>query len=261
MFRARRGPAERAARFVEEARRHLGYVPGADGRTPFGAACGYDGLSWNGAFVDVVARRSSTELPAACLRPADGLAGFLRALRGQRRPAVGDVVFYAFSVDGIQGGPHLGIVADVSRWDADGSFRAVEAQVDSGLPRSSSQVGVFERTRYATDVLIFGRPDFRALPADGDGGPRTEADGGLPLVTVAHLTTGRRTRATELVQRSLAARVGARSMSPGTWCPRTVSAMAEYQRRIGRLGADAHGRPDAVSLERLAQDGGLFRVR
>lgn len=256
MFRRARAE-DGAARFVAEARSHLGYVPGADGRTPFGAACGYDGLSWNGAFVDVVARRSSTELPAACLRPADGLSGFLRALRGQRRPAVGDVVFYNLSVDGVQGGPHLGIVTDVSRWATDGSFRAVEAQVDSGLPRASSQLGVFERTRFATDVMIFGRPDFRARRAT----ERTESDGGLPLVTVAHVTTGRRSRATETLQFALAACVGARSMSPGVWCSRTLSAMAEYQRRTGRLGADASGRPDAVSLERLAQDSGLFRVR
>lgn len=249
--------AEAAARFVAEARNHLGYVPGADGRTPFGAACGYDGLSWNGAFVDVVARRSDTELPAACLRPADGLAGFLRERRGQRRPAVGDVVFYAFSVDGIQGGPHLGIVTDASRWETDGSFRAVEAQVSSGLPRGSSQLGVFERTRFATDVLAFGRPAFRAPLAARKDGQRTEQ---LPLVTVAHLTTGRRSRATEAVQLALAACVGARSMSPGTWCPRTVSAMAEYQRRTGRLGQDASGQPDAATLERLARDGGTFRA-
>jgi hypothetical protein len=170
------------------------------------------------------------------------------------------VVFYNFSADGIQGGPHLGIVTDASQWDRGQSFRAVEAQVDSGLPRASSQVGVFERTRFAADVMIFGRPDFRA-PRARKSGERAEVDGGLPLVTVAHVTTGRRSQGVSTLQVALAACVGVGYMRSGYWCPRTVSAMAEYQRRIGRLGADATGQPDAHSLERLAQDSGHFRVR
>ncbi len=246
-------PRRGAAAIVAAARSQVGFVPAADGLTPYGRAVGYDGLPWAGALVDWAARSSSVRLPAACRRPADGLAGFLREGRLVGRPAPGDVVFYAFSTTGPLGGPHVGVVTDVARWSTDGSFRAVEGDVPSGLPRGGSTAGVFERTRFATDVLAFGRPG-------GSRGSSVRAGAARPLVTVAHLTTGRRARAVESVQSALAACTEARGLDRGRWCARTRSAFAAYQRRAGRLGADATGLPDADTLARLSAETGLFRV-
>lgn len=252
--------AEAARRLLAVAEAELGYAPFADQRTPYTDRAGYPGHPWGGALVDwcfAAARAEglpSLELPAACLRPTDGLAGFARQRRLQRRPAVGDVAFLA--VPGPDGGPRVAIVADCSRWDADGSVRTVEGDVTSGLPRDTDRVGVHSRTRYAADVIAFGRP---ALAARKRGRPAVPvAD--PPLVLVAHLTTGRRSRSVELLQQALARCTEGRGFDRGLYCPRTRSAVADLQRSVGRLGDHASGSPDPIVLRVLAARTGLFRT-
>ena len=252
--------AEAARRLIAVAESQLGLAPLADGTTPYGQRAGYPTAAWAGAFVDwcfAEARAEELphlELPAACLRPADALAGFARLRRLQRRPAVGDVVFLA--VPASDGGLQVGIVADCSRWAADGSLRTVEGSVHSGLPRGPERPGVYPRTRYATDVVAFGRP---ALAARKTGRP-ADAAADLPLVTVAHLTTGRRSRSVELLQQALALCTEGRGFDRGLYCPRTRSAVADFQRSRGRLGDHASGSPDPRTLRELADRSRLFRA-
>jgi len=251
--------AEAARRLVAAAEAELGYAPFADNHTPYTDRAGYPGHPWGGALVDwcfAAARDGdlpALELPAACLRPTDGLAGFARQRRLQRRPAVGDVAFLAAA--GPDEGPRVAIVVDCSRWDADGSVRTVEGDVTSGLPRGTDRRGVYSRTRYAADVIAFGRP---ALSARKSGRPAVDP-GGLPLVT-AHLTTGRRSRSVELLQQALARCTEGRGFDRGLYCPRTRSAVADLQRSIGRLGDHASGSPDPLVLRVLADRTGLFRA-
>lgn len=249
-----------ARRLVAVAESQLGLTPLADGTTPYGQRAGYPTVAWTGAFVDWCFAEARTEdgggleLPAACLRPADGLAGFARLRRLQRRPAVGDVVFLA--VPAADGGMQLGIVADCSRWSADGLVTTVEGSVHSGLPRGGDRLGVYSRTRYATDVIAFGRP---ALAARRDERPADDP-GGLPLVLVAHLTTGRRSRSVELLQLALATCTEGRGFDRGLYCSRTRSAVADFQRSRGRLGDRASGLPDPLTLRELADRSRLFRA-
>ncbi len=249
----RRNETRRTA-WIDAVRAELGYTPRPDGSTVYGEAARYVGPPWNGMLVDWCARKSGLELPS-CASTTGGLAALLADGRQVLRPEPGDLVFYAFAADGGVGQPHVGVVADVSRWATDSTFRAIEGAVPSGLPRSNGGVGVYERTRHGTDVLAFCRPDYtERRPADG---PPTD---GLPLVTVAHLTTGRRGRATELFQDALAACAGLRTRDRGAYCSRTRSATARFQRTHGRLGADASGLPDDFTVRRLAQASGLFRA-
>jgi len=250
----RRNDGLRAA-WIDAVRAELGYTPRPDGSTVYGEAARYVGPPWNGMLVDYCARKGGLELPS-CASTTGGLAQLLADGRQVLRPETGDLVFYAFSADGGVGQPHVGVVTDVSRWGTDGTFRAIEGAVPSGLPRSNGGVGVYERTRHGTDVLAFCRPAYTERTPET---ARPDASG-LPLVTVAHLTTPRRNRATELFQDALAACAGLRTRDRGAYCSRTRSATARFQRTHGRLGADASGLPDDFTVRRLAQVSGLFRV-
>ncbi len=255
--------SEAARRLVAVAETQLGIQPLADGTTPYGLRAGYPTVAWAGAFVDWCFAEARTEdhptleLPAACLRPADALAGFARQRRLRRRPAVGDVAFLA--VPASDGGLQVGIVADCSRWDADGSLTTLEGSVHSGLPRGPERLGAYPRTRYAADVIGFGRPAL-ARKSSRSQPPVADATSGLPLVTVAHLTTGRRSRSVELLQLALADRTENRGYDRGLYCPRTRSAVADFQRAHGRLGDHASGLPDAGTLRQLAAETGRFRA-
>lgn len=250
----RRNDGLRAA-WTETVRGELGYTPRPDGSTVYGEAARYVGPPWNGLFVDYCARKGGLDLPS-CASTTAGLAVLLADGRQVLRPEAGDLVFYAFSADGGVGQPHVGVVTDVSRWATDSTFRAIEGAVASGLPRSNGGVGVYERTRYGTDVLAFCRPDYtERRPAE-----TARPTDGLPLVTVALLTAGRPNRATQVFQEALAACAGLRTCERGRYCQRTRSATARFQRTHGRLAADATGTPDEFTVRRLAQVSGLFRV-
>lgn len=262
--------AEAARRLIAVAEGQLGLTPLADGTTPYGQRAGYPTAAWSGAFVDWCFAEARTEedggglpadalrLPASCVRPESGLAGFARQRRLRRRPAVGDVVFLA--VPASDGGLQVGIVADCSRWDADGSVTTVEGSVRSGLPRGGDGLGVYPRTRYAADVTAFGRPALAARKNSRSRPPSAEEIAGLPLVTVAHLTTGRRSRSVELLQLALADCTENRGYDRGLYCPRTRSAVADFQRSHGRLGDHASGSPDVGTLRQLAAQTGRFRA-
>lgn len=240
--------------FIELAESHLGYTARPGMQSHFGATVGYDGLPWAGAFIDVVAREAGLDLPA-CVYTPSGLAEFIsrRAWRPDPRP--GDIVFLAFSIDGLFNMPHVGIVTGVDEWRRTGRFETIEAQVESGLPKGSKlHDGVYRRVRWSSDVLGFGRPDFKQRRAQGVNKDET----GGKVIRLTHVNGKKPNRAMETVQLALAVKAGLRNYRAGVLDSHTRAAYARWQRAIGYVGLDASGIPDLPSLQRLGRETGLF---
>jgi hypothetical protein len=248
---------DRQNEFVAQARTHVGYKTKTGTESYYGGLVGYQGLAWNGAFVDVVARETGLFIPA-CVNTTSGLAEFIRLRRWHGRPQIGDIVFYAFpTATDYTGQGHIGIVTDVSEWNRLGRIKAVEGMTDSGLPKQNikSYDGVYERVRYSSDILGFGRPKFEVRPAR----ELNTADG-QPQIRISNLKPGKRSRDVELVQLALGIKTGLKNASRGSWDSKTSSAYAQWQRIIGYAGPDASGTPDESSLSRLARETRTFRL-
>jgi len=240
-------------KLIDEARAACGYraLPGLG--STYGQASGYPSQPWDGSFVTVTARNVGLDIPAT--QTATALTQFTTARRMYSNPKTGDVVFFAFSVNGQFGQPHVGIVTDTSQWRSHGKFSAVEAQVSSGLPKSSnSDNGVFERVRYSTDVIGFGRPKFRVSK-------NRRRNSGTAQVAVRNIGYGKSNRWIEIVQAALATQVPLAGAARGKFDNQTRSAYSCFQRQIGKVGTDANGVPDEESLQLLAERSGLFTLR
>jgi hypothetical protein len=235
---------------IEAAEKHLGYQcrPGND--SIYGRTVGYNGLTWSGSFIDVVAREAGVDIPA-CVYSASGLAEFIRRRAWRERPQPGDIVFFNFPTGEAFGTMHVGLVVDSSRWQTDGLLETIEAQVNSGMARASlSNDGVYRRVRSKHEVLGFGRPGYK---------PIAQVQTGLPEINIGNIRPGKRNREIELVQRALVQKVGlGNGYKPGTYDGRTQRAYAHYQRTIGFVGDDANGIPDIDSLQRLGRETGTF---
>jgi hypothetical protein len=235
---------------IEAAEKHLGYQcrPGND--SIFGRTVGYNGLTWSGSFIDVVAREAGVDVPA-CVYSASGLAEFIRRRAWRERPQPGDIVFFNFPTGEAFGTMHVGLVVDSSRWQTDGQLETIEAQVNSGLAKASlTNDGVFRRVRSKHEVLGFGRPAYTGKAFDLTG---------VPEINIVNIRPGKRNREIELVQRALVQKVGlGHGYKPGTYDGRTQRAYAHYQRIIGFVGDDANGIPDIDSLQRLGRETGTF---
>ena len=155
-------------RALSTASRHVGYVAQANRNSIYGQKVGLPNQTWNGAFLDVVFFEStaSLDVPTFTYTPS-ALAYFVEKNRLYGKPRRGDIVFYAFPTEDGLTQPHVGIVTDTSMWKVNRSFKAIEGQTDSGLPRGSrDKDGVYERIRYITDVLVFARPGIKAQTTD-----------------------------------------------------------------------------------------------
>lgn len=248
---------DRRAQLVTQARSHVGYKTKTGTDSYYAGMVGYQGLLWNGAFVDVVFRETGVSVPA-CVNTTAGLSEFIQTRRWHARPEPGDIVFYNFPTghDGLSQG-HVGIVTDTREWNRLGKILAVEGMTDSGLPRQNiiSFDGVYERVRTRHEILGFGRPDYRP----GRERPSVEVDG-LPEIKLSNIKTGKRNRDIELVQLALGKKTGLRNAERAKWDGLTMTAYARWQRSIGYVGRDASGQPDSSSLSRLGRETGYFRV-
>lgn len=224
---------------IEAARSQIGYRALPNRRTPFGDFTGYPEQVWAGSFLTYA--MSTALIPCPPLTAtSSALAEFVRTNRLYRTPRTGDVVFFVFPTEGSFGQPHVGLVTEV----AAGNFRCVEGQTASGNPRGNQDAsGVFERTRYLTDVLGFGRPGY---------GKRTRK-AAPPTETVRTLAVqpGKTNQQVEAVQRRLGNAVQLQEAKRGTFDSATRSAYARWQRVCGKAGPDADGTPDSDTLIRL----------
>jgi hypothetical protein len=258
MFKRRSSTDDLREKFIERALSETGYTARANGTSYYGERVGYTGigLPWDGAFIDVVAREVGLPLQAH-VYTASALGEYVRTARLYRKPQRGDVVFFNFSADAATAfnGPHVGIVVDASRWDTQRIIETVEGNSSSGLPKGAQlNDGVYKRVRHSTDVLGFGRPNFKAA-----------RHGSEPINATVHVNAARvrgtkPCRDIETVQLALAQLTDVKDMQRGTWCPRTRAAFANFQRSIGYVGPKADGNPDTAALTRLGVETQLFMV-
>ena len=237
---------------VETASRHIGYVAQADRTSTYGKRVGLPNQTWSGSFLDVVFLEStaSLDVPTFAYTPS-ALAYFVEHNRLFRKPKRGDIVFYAFPTEDSLSQPHVGIVTDVSTWKVNRSFKAIEAQTDSGLPRGSrDKDGVYERIRYITDVLAFARPTGkkRLIPLNNFTYTSDRASEYIAKVN-SSLTNQSFSEVAE-IQLALSIKVGLRDARRGVFDNHTRSAYAKWQRFMG-YGNRATGQPDAPSLDQL----------
>ena len=251
---------------VEAASAYVGYTS-RPGVSIFQTDVGYtgDAFQWDGAFVDRVFRDAHIDGPTH-LHTASALAFYVRNGLVREKPHPGDIVFYGFSGEGGKpafDSPHVGIVTNTEKWRTHGTFRAIEGQVSNGLPKSPQDGnGVYERTRYETDVLLFARPRLRTRKSFK---VTTAADSAatLHIVRISHLnrcTSAAQAasakpefrKSVELVQLALAEHpaVQLRNAERGVFNTQTKAALAAFQRYHGV--SNATGAPDIQSLEALA---------
>lgn len=239
-------------RALATASRQLGYVSQANRNSIYGQKVGLPNQTWNGAFLDVVFHEStaSLDVPTFAYTPS-ALAYFIEKNRIFRKPQKGDIVFYTFPTEDSLSQPHVGIVTDVSAWKVNGSFKAIEGQVDSGLPRGNhDKDGVYERIRYSTDVLAFARPQL-ARSSDMKLNFQYTTDRASEYTAKVNSSiTNQPFEEVAEIQMALSAKVGLRNARRGVFDAHTRSAYAKWQRFLG-YGNRATGQPDAPSLDQL----------
>jgi hypothetical protein len=240
---------------VASAEAWLGYVAPPNGRTVFGERTGYDGNIWSGSFIDFVFKEAGVTIPS-CVYSPSGLAEFYKAGRVKMRPQPGDIVFFVFPTGETFGTPHVGLVADTSRYRTDGLVGTIEGNVNSGLPKSDTSVrGIFRRVRSQHEIIGFGRPTYRPVVKKASTGQRA-------LVQLEHIRPGRRNISVGLVQLALNKVTGSLGkITPDLFDGSTQHAYARWQRIIGYVGERANGVPDEASLRLLGETTGIFELR
>jgi hypothetical protein len=238
----------------------LGFTTsGLNGRTPFGEKSGYD-VNWAGAFIDTVFHDSGMRIPS-CVYSSSGLAEFMKQGRVKNKPQPGDIVFFAFPTGDNFGVSHVGLVADTSRWKTDGLVGTIEAQVNSGLPKSDPNLrGVFRRIRSRHEIIAFARPDYKMKDKGQPGAknPGTDQRAGLTLISIR---PGRRNKSIGLVQIALAQVTGSLGkITLDMFDGQTQHAYARWQRQIGYANDRATGIPDEASLRLLGEITGKFQL-
>ena len=266
---------------AEAASAYTGYTA-RDVNNTFAISTGFTGgFQWDGSFIDRVFQdaKAASVLPSH-VNTATALAFYIQNGYLHRNPKPGDLVFYSFPTASqtVSFDPyHVGVVTDTSKWKTAHSFRAVEAQVNSGLPKAASEDnGVYERTRFATDVAAFVRIPNRLLQTVT---PVSTQDQGLPASAAA--TSNIRTahfdrcvpgkaqtakpefrKSVELVQIALAAHPGVRLQNAdrGVYDRQTRSAIAAFQRLQGFPAAECTGQANVKTLEALGKMFDSFHV-
>jgi hypothetical protein len=245
-------------RFLETVRSHLGYKTRPSGLSEFAVQTGYKGeaIPWSGAFLDVCARDSNVFMPA-CIYTPSGLAEFSADGRIVMKPEPGDIVFYSFPTAEQFGMPHCGVVSNTDDFEQTGMFTAIEAQVNSGLPKASqSKTGIFERVRWKYEVIAFARPDFSRRPATENTKKQTDS----VLIKLRSVQPGRQNSSVQTVQKVLAQVAGLKNETPSVFDEATQLAYSRWQRWIGFVYPDCTGVPDRASLRLLGQISGMFSV-
>lgn len=264
------------AAFINNARKHIGYTSDLLGRNAFGERVGYDGTVWGGAFIDVVARESGVDLPSFTYSPA-GLSEAIRRGNISRNPKPGDIAIFNFASTSTHAAssfsaPHCGIVIDVRELKTNGRFLTIEGNT-TGSTAHQQKDGVHQKIRYITDVVIFCRPAsgehlltklYRKLTGKLPGKIElSQIQQAASIQEPIHLKMIRgntRNRSIELVQLALSQVTDLTNCERGKWDGATAAAFANFQRSIGRVGAEATGDPDLSSLMRLAAMTKLFAI-
>ncbi|RCH68724.1 CHAP domain-containing protein [Streptomyces sp. SDr-06] len=229
-----------------------------------------DGEAWCATFMSWLAMVSGNAAlyprTASC---AEGVDWFRSIGRFSEYPAVGAQAFY-----GPGGGSHTGLVV---RFD-DTHIYTVEGNTnDNG---SAQGDGVYRQTRRRRDDYVYGYgyPRFAegivsADPAYGgkSSGGSTPTPAPKPVVSLSNVVAaaetdpgasqGHQTHAADvrLVEAALHAEglLSATYASDGSYGSSTITAYAEWQRKLGYSGSDADGIPGMTSLSKLGASHGF----
>lgn len=262
---------------AEAASSYTGYTS-RDVNNTFAISTGYTGgFQWDGSFIDRVFKDASaaSSLPSH-VNTATALAFYIKNGYLRSKPQPGDLVFYSFPTASgtVSFDPyHVGVVTDVSKWKTASAFRAVEAQVNSGLPKAASEEnGVYERTRFATDVAAFVRIPNRLLGVSTQDQRVPAATAATSNIRTAHFdrcVPGKAQTAkpefrksVELVQLALSEHPGVRLQNAdrGVYDRQTRSAIAAFQRLEGFKPEECTGQANVKTLEALAKKFEFFQV-
>jgi hypothetical protein len=253
--------------FVETASAYVGYTARA-GSNDFMAFSKVTGdYQWDGSFLDVIVDKTlANGLLPKHANTTNALSFYISNGWTRRDPKPGDLVFFTAPLKAqVQRylAPRIGIVSSTKGWKVNGTFRAIEAQTHSGLPRAPRELnGVYERTRYSTDVFAFVRIPQRLFRVDGETVyPPTDA----PTVRPAHLercSSAKKTASaksayrlsTELVQLALAEHPACKLRNADRFVFNGVSrsALASFQRFCGDPSHECDGNPTPRTLEKLS---------
>lgn len=252
---------------AQAASAYTGYTS-RDVNNTFAISTGFTGgFQWDGSFIDRVLKdaKAASVLPSH-VNTGTALAYYIKNGYLRSKPRNGDLVFYSFPTASgtVSFDPmHIGVVTDTSKWKTASSFKAVEAQVNSGLPKAASdENGVYERTRFATDVLTFVRIPNRLLLAQTTDteGPVTAASSNIRTAHFSRCVPGKAQTAkpefrksVETVQLALAAHPGVQLQNAdrGVFDRQTRSAIAAFQRLKGFPAAECTGEPNIKTLAAL----------
>lgn len=243
-----------ASNLINQAEAWLGFTANSNGRTPFGEKSGYDGTTWAGSFIDFVFHEAGLTIPS-CVYPPAGMAEFNKQGRLKQRPRPGDIAFFVFPTGDVFGVSHIGLVADVSRWNSDGLVGTIEGNINSGLPKADTHVmGVYRRVRSKHEIIGFGNPTHRPGSKKSPTGQRA----GLQLSSIR---PGRRNKSIGLVQLALSKVTGGLGrFTTDLYDGSTQHAYARWQRQIGYANDRATGIPDERSLRLLGAITGTFQL-
>lgn len=264
------------SKLLDTARQYLGYKSELGNRTTFSARVGYDAAPWAGAFLDVIFRDSGVHVPS-CVYTPTALAEFIKSGQLFQTPQPGDIAFFNFSSTAASAfnAPHCGLVTDTREFKSTGKFVTIEGDTVTFKQKAN---GVYMKTRYSTDVIGFGRPGELAtrklrifnllINAVKKLGATRELDAAaLELLTedsevkLNSLQPGKRNHDVEVIQVALHLTVGLTGATQGTWDAATVTAFTNFQRKIGYVGQGADGIPTEQTLQRLASESGLFKLK
>jgi hypothetical protein len=222
---------------------------------------------WDGSFLDVIVDKTlANGLVPKHANTTNALSFYISNGWQRRAPKPGDLVFYTAPLKAqVQRylAPRIGVVASTKGWKVNGTFRAIEGQTHSGLPRAPKELnGVYERTRYSTDVFVFVRIPPRLFQRNGETVyPTSDA----PTVRPAHLERCSSSKksasakhayrlSTELVQLALAEHPACKLRNADRYVFNGVtrSALASFQRFNGFLSHECDGNPNPRTLEKLS---------
>lgn len=262
---------------VEKATEYVGYTALPGNRSNFGPP----GTNWDGAFINEVFRGLKYDTPSHQYS-ASALAFYMRSSRIFRDPKPGDIVFFAYPPgnSGALEAPHLGVISEVGSWRAHRTFKSIEGQTSTGLPKGPQEHnGVYERVRHETDVLCFVRPKLKVLKVLRSAKLLTlnmrslpGSRSGVPAIRTSHLTKctnparareagPKIQKSVEIVQLALANHHAVRLQNAdrGVFNLKTRRALSAFQRFNGHVNPD--GTPDVATLRLLAdQTGNFFEV-
>jgi hypothetical protein len=238
--------------FIAKAESYLGYSTVRPFESVFGERLGFQGMPWDGAFIDVCLFECGLE-STSFFSTTVALADYIKRGRFHVRPRKGDIVYFETSNSGDFHQPHIGIVTATNKWDKDGLVETVEGMVSSGLARKGDgNDGVYRRTRSRYEILGFVRLDFDNL--------KKGVDSSIPVINVGQLRMPTPHPSVGLVQQALDKTVGLRRVKTGIFDGKTRTAYAQFQRQVGLPQSLCDGIPENRSLLRLGQVTGLFRL-